>query len=73
MKIQNQNISDNKKILEINPKHLMIIKISESLDKLDHKKLSNLILDNANILDGNLIENPSNYMEMLTEIFIKQN
>ncbi len=73
MKIQNQNISDNKKILEINPKHLMIIKISESLDKLDHKKLSNLILDNANILDGNLIENPSNYMEMLTEIFIKEN
>ena len=50
----------------------MIIKISESLDKLDHKKLSNLILDNANILDGNLIENPSNYMEMLTEIFINE-
>ena len=49
----------------------MIMKISQSLNKIDHKKLSNLILDQANILDGNILSNPSNYIENLTDIFIK--
>ena len=31
MKIHNKNTPDSKKILEINPKHPMILKISESL------------------------------------------
>ena len=48
----------------------MIIKISESLKSKDHKKISNLLLDQANILDGNILSNPSGYMESLTELFI---
>ena len=28
------------------------------------------MIDQANILDGNLIQNPSNYIELITEIFI---
>ena len=49
----------------------MIIKISESLTKTDHKKISTLILDQANILDGNVLSNPANYIETLSELFIK--
>ena len=71
MKIHNKKMTDSKKILEINPSHPMIKKISESLNKIDHKKLSFLLLDQANILDGNTIANPTNYIESLTEIFIK--
>ena len=71
MKIHNKNTPDNKKILEINDKHPMIIKISENLSKVDHKKVSSLLLDQANILDGNTLSNPSNYIETLTELFIK--
>ena len=41
------------------------------LTKINHKKASNLILDQANILDGNILSNPSAYLENLTEIFIK--
>ena len=48
----------------------MIIKISESLTKTDHKKIASLILDQANILDGNVLSNPANYLETLTELFI---
>ena len=62
---------DSKKILEINPTHPMIVKLSESLKKIDHKKLSYLLLDQANILDGNILSNPTNYIESLTELFIK--
>ena len=71
MKIHNKNIPDNKKILEINSKHPMIKKLSESLNKIDHKKVSSLLLDQANILDGNILSNPANYIETLTDLFIK--
>ena len=71
MKLHNQKTPESKKILELNANHPMIIKISESLTKTDHKKISTLILDQANILDGNILSNPANYIETLTELFIK--
>ena len=71
MKMHNQKTPDSKKILEINAKHPMIVKISQNLSNFDHKKISQIILDQANILDGNVLSNPSNYMESLTELFIK--
>ena len=37
MKMHNKNMPDNKKILEINPKHPMIKSLSENLNKIDHK------------------------------------
>ena len=71
MKIHNKNLPDNKKILEINPNHPMINKISERLNKIDHSKISSLLFDQANILDGNVLSNPTNYIETLTDLFIK--
>ena len=71
MKMHNQKTPDSKKILEVNPNHPMIINLSNDLTKIDHKKMSNLILDQANILDGNVLSNPAGYLENLTEIFIK--
>ena len=71
MKMHNKSMPDSKKILEINPNHPMILKLSDSLSKIDHKKLSLLLLDQANILDGNVLSNPTNYIESLTELFIK--
>lgn len=71
MKMHNKNLPDNKKILEINAKHPMIKKISENLNKIDHNKVSTLLLDQANILDGNILSNPTNYIETLTDLFIK--
>ena len=61
----------SKKILEVNPSHPMIVNLSKNLTKIDHKKMSNLLLDQANILDGNILSNPTGYLENLTEIFIK--
>jgi molecular chaperone HtpG len=71
MKMHNQKTPDSKKILEINADHPMIIKISDNLNVFDHKKISQIILDQANILDGNVLSNPSRYMESLTELFVK--
>ena len=71
MKMHNQKTPASKKILEVNPSHPMIINLSNNLTKINHRKLSNLILDQANILDGNVLSNPSGYLESLTEIFIK--
>jgi len=70
MKMHNKSTPDSKKIIEINPNHPMIKRIAESLTSVDHKKISNLLLDQANILDGNTLSNPSGYMESLTELFI---
>jgi len=71
MKMHNQKTPESKKILEINAEHPMIIKISQNLNNFDHKKISQILLDQANILDGNVLSNPSSYMESLTELFIK--
>ncbi|MFL2520446.1 MAG: molecular chaperone HtpG [Alphaproteobacteria bacterium] len=71
MKMHNQKTPESKKILEVNPVHPMILNISNNLTKINHKKVSNLLLDQANILDGNILSNPSGYLENLTEIFIK--
>ena len=71
MKMHNQKTPASKKILEVNPSHPMIINLSNNLTKIDHRKMSNLILDQANILDGNVLSNPTGYLESLTEIFIK--
>ena len=71
MKMHNKKTPDSKKILEINPDHPMIKKLSENLTKIDQKKLSNLLLDQANILDGNVLSNPASYIEALTDLFIK--
>ena len=71
MKMHNKTMPDSKKILEINPNHPMIMKLSDSLTKINHKKLSLLLLDQANILDGNVLSNPSKYIESLTDLFIK--
>ena len=71
MKMHNQKTPDSKKILEINTEHPMIVKVSENLSKFDHKKISQVILDQANILDGNVLSNPAGYMENLTDLFIK--
>jgi len=71
MKMHNQKTPDSKKILEINADHPMIVKISQNLSNFDHKKVSQVILDQANILDGNILSNPTGYMESLTELFIK--
>ena len=71
MKMHNQKTPDSKKILEINAEHPMMVKISENLGVFDHKKIAQIILDQANILDGNVLSNPSGYMESLTELFIK--
>ena len=71
MKMHNQKTPNSKKILEINADHPMIIKISENLNNFDHKKISQIILDQANILDGNILSNPVSYVESLTDLFIK--
>ena len=71
MKLHNKNTPDNKKILEINSNHPLIKRISENLNKKDHKKISSLLLDQANILDGNVLSNPTEYIETLTDLFIK--
>ena len=49
----------------------MIIKISDNINTFDHKKISQILFDQANILDGNILSNPSGYIENLTELFIK--
>ena len=49
----------------------MIIQLSKVIKNVDKKKIANLILDQANILDGNTLSDPSRYIENLTDIFIK--
>ena len=70
MKMHNQKTPDSKKIMEINTSHPMIKKIANNLKNINHKKAANLLLDQANILDGNVLSNPSGYIENLTELFI---
>lgn len=66
---------DSTRILQINPYHPLVIKLSELVDIEDKKELvkdaSVLILEQAKIAEGEAVSNPSLFNEKLSEFILK--
>lgn len=72
---QQQTTFDSTRILEINPYHPLIIKLSELIKDKDKeqevKDASFLILEQAKIAEGEAVSNPSLFNEKLSEFILK--
>jgi molecular chaperone HtpG len=69
MEASGQQLPEAKPILEINPKHALIQKLS--VTKGDQfNSLSNIILDHALIADGEQLQNPADYVKRINNLLL---
>jgi len=71
MRSMNQNVPDNKRILEINPEHALIKKVkelSEGDKKDDAASLIKLLYNQSVIAEGGKIANPGEFVSQLTKL-----
>ncbi len=69
LKVNQKYNANTKPVLEINPSHPLIIKLSKKAEnKEDIKDLAFLLLDQAHIIQGNELENPSEFARRMSDI-----
>jgi molecular chaperone HtpG len=72
---QQQTAFNSTRILEINPYHPLIIKLSESIEdeskKPEIEKISKILLDQAKIAEGEPIKDSSFYVSAISEYILK--
>ena len=67
MAANNQNISDEKRILEININHELVNKL-KSLDKNQKNKFCEILYDHAKLMEGESLDDPKKYTNLVSEL-----
>ncbi len=67
MVANNQNISDEKRILEININHELVNKL-KSLDKNQKDKFCEILYDHAKLMEGESLDDPKKYTNLVSEL-----
>ena len=67
MAANNQNISDEKRILEININHELVNKL-KYLDKNQKDKFCEILYDHAKLMEGESLDDPKKYTNLVSEL-----
>jgi molecular chaperone HtpG len=67
MAANNQTISDEKRILEVNVDHGLVSKVM-SLDKSQKDKFGEILYDHAKLMEGENLDDPKRYTNLITEL-----
>ena len=67
MAANNQNISDEKRILEININHELVNKL-KSLDKNQKDKFCEILYDHAKLMEGESLDDPKKYTNLVSKL-----
>ncbi len=67
MAANNQNISDEKRILEININHELVNKL-KSLNKNQKDKFCEILYDHAKLMEGESLDDPKKYTNLVSEL-----
>jgi len=67
MAANNQTISDEKRILEININHSLVSKVM-SLDKNSKDKFSEILYDHAKLMEGENLDDPKKCTNLISEL-----
>ena len=67
MAANNQNISDEKRILEINIDHSLVSKV-QMLEKDQKDKFSEILYDHAKLMEGENLDDPKKYTNLIAEL-----
>lgn len=68
---QKYEAEDNKPVLEINPKHALIKKLSETQNDETIENMAFLLLDQAKIIQGENIDDPTSFARRMSEYMAK--
>ena len=67
MAANNQNINDEKRILEINIDHSLVSKV-QMLEKDQKDKFSEILYDHAKLMEGENLDDPKKYTNLIAEL-----
>ena len=67
MAANNQNINDEKRILEINIDHSLVSKM-QMLEKKQKDKFSEILYDHAKLMEGENLDDPKKYTNLIAEL-----
>jgi molecular chaperone HtpG len=70
MAANNQNTGDEKRILEINNDHDLVVKM-KSLNTEDKNKFSEILFDHAKLMEGENLDDPKKYTNLIAELISK--
>lgn len=70
MAANNQNTGDEKRILEINNDHDLVVKM-KSLNTEDKSKFSEILFDHAKLMEGENLDDPKKYTNLIAELVSK--
>ncbi len=69
------DVQDSSRILEINPTHSLIKKLAASTDELSKKEnlnnMAHLLLDQAHIIEGEAVSDPTAFSQRLNDALVK--
>ncbi|MBS0358329.1 MAG: molecular chaperone HtpG, partial [Proteobacteria bacterium] len=66
-----QAVPANKPILELNPKHPIVMRLDKEPDEDLFKEWSSLLLDQAILADGGELEDPTQFVKRMNKMFLK--
>ena len=70
MKQAGQEMPSSKPVLEINPSHPMIQRISDETDETQFSDWSSIIFDQAVLAEGGQLEDPSGFVNKLNTMML---
>ena len=71
LKAAGQNTPDIKPVLEINPEHALIKKLSAETDEKVFDEYSSVVFDQALISEGGQLEDPVGFVKRINELLVK--
>ena len=71
LKAAGQNTPDIKPVLEINPEHALIKKLSAEKDEKAFDEYSSVVFDQALISEGGQLEDPVGFVKRINELLVK--
>ena len=72
MEAAGQSLPDFKPVFEINPSHPLINKLDEMQDEDRFDDLAVVLFEQANLAEGNALEDPASYVKRLNSLLLEQ-
>ncbi len=70
LKASGQEIPDAKRILEVNPDHALVNRLTETEDQQAFEKLAYILLDQAALVENGRLEDPSAFVNRINELLL---
>ena len=71
LKASGQEVPDAKRILEVNTEHALVERLAETQDEDEFAKISQVLLDQAALVENGRLEDPSAFVTRINELLLR--